>query len=311
MTQVINRVALRSRSRGLSMVEILVSLVIGLVISGAVLVSYLASNKTGREQAAYAEMNENAQLAFSFIGRDLLLAGYSQPKGVQTISGVDSFVRNFSGRSVFGCDKGFVVPGSTADVVCNPSTAVGLPSIEVSYEADLTNTVPTATGGKPSDCLGNGLTATDATTGNPVVDTSYRAPPDYYVTYNRYYLATGATGRSELHCASKEGNSEPIVDNVEGMKIWYGIANLADPKTIVRYVSADPAPDWTLVVSVKVCLLMRSSEKVLNAGETGNTATDNLLVSYLDCDSATQTSSDRYLRRAYFSTTTLRNKMAL
>jgi hypothetical protein len=33
--------------------------------------------------------------------------------------------------------------------------------------------------------------------------------------------------------------------------------------------------------------------------------------SYLDCDGVTQTSADRYLRRTYFMTTTLRNKMTL
>ncbi len=59
--------ALRSRMHGLSLVEVMVSLVIGLVVVGAVLVSYIASGKTSAQQAAYAEMNENAQLGLSLL----------------------------------------------------------------------------------------------------------------------------------------------------------------------------------------------------------------------------------------------------
>jgi hypothetical protein len=48
---------------------------------------------------------------------------------------------------------------------------------------------------------------------------------------------------------------------------------------------------------------MRSAEPVL---DTELTAAPK----YLDCDSTSQDLPDRYLRRAYFTTTTLRNKMA-
>jgi hypothetical protein len=47
---------------------------------------------------------------------------------------------------------------------------------------------------------------------------------------------------------------------------------------------------------------MRSSEAVL--------ASDEDTMTYLDCDSVQQTSAGGFVRRAFFSTTTLRNKMA-
>jgi type IV pilus assembly protein PilW len=274
--------AFKSRMRGLSLVEVMISLVIGLVVVGAVLVTYLASGKTGKQQAAYAEMNENAQIAMGILSRDLLLAGYAQPTGYD--SATDKLTRTYSDRAVFGCDNGFVAANTTGAVAC--ATSAGTPSIEVVYEADLKNTVPTSSN-VPSDCLGNGLTAAGA----------------YYFAYNRYYLSAG-TGRSELHCASRQGSGgQPLVDNVDAMKIWYGVAVAADPRAIVRYVTAGNVTDWGLVVSVRLCLLMRSSDIVLQ-GEGEDTQ------AYLNCDSASQTSSDRYLRRAYFTTTTLRNKMA-
>ncbi|MDP1566007.1 MAG: PilW family protein, partial [Polaromonas sp.] len=150
--------------------------------------------------------------------------------------------------------------------------------------------------GVPSDCLGASLT--DQSAGPP-------APP-IYIARNRYYLATSALGRSELHCASNKAASTggALVDNVEGMKIWYGEANPADPRQIARYVSAanikDLGADFGFVVSVRVCFLMRSAEPVLTAEDPAT---------YRDCDSVTQNSADRFARRAYFSTTALRNKI--
>lgn len=281
--------------RGLSLVEVLISLVIGLVVVGAVLVSYVGSGQTNKRQAAYAEMNENAQTAMSMMKNDLLLAGYAQAKGTVTVGAVTTFTRTYNGNAVFGCDKGFVSANSTGAVACNGTGSLP-PSIEMSYEADTTNTVPTG-GNVPSDCLGNGLTAQTVGAIN------------YYVTNNRYYLATSSTGRSELHCASVEGSAgQPLVDNVENMQIWYGQADAASARQIVRYVTADVINlipgNWPLVVSVRICLLMRSAEPVFSAEDTTAGITG-----YLDCSSNSLTSTDRYARRAYFTTTTLRNKM--
>ena len=283
----------RSSMQGFSLLELLVSMVIGLVVVGAVLVSYVGSGQTGRMQTAYAEMNENAQIGLSILSRDLLLAGYAQPTGITGVPPNEVFLRTtpnvLLGKPVFGCDKGFVSPKAIVAVVCD--AAGTMPALEVVYEADLTNTVPTA-GGIPSDCLGAGLTV---------------EPSGSYFAYNRYYLATGNSGRGELHCASQQGSpGQPLVDNVAAMKIWYGEADAASPRQVVRYVPADQdathkVADWGRVISVRVCLLMRSSAVVLTTEDTQT---------YLDCDSATQTSPDRHAYRAYFTTTTLRNKMA-
>ena len=181
------------RMQGLSLVEVMVSLVIGLVVVGAVLVSYFAAGVTGRQQAAYAEINENAQLALTLIARDLLLAGSATPTGVA--AGGLSFTRTYAGRPVFGCSTGFETPAIKGDVAC-----------------------------------------------------------------------------------------------------------AASPRVVVRYLRAGAVSDWGRVISVRVCLLMRSSEAVLGSAE------DTL--TYLDCDSEQQTAADGHVRRAYFSTTTLRNKMA-
>jgi type IV pilus assembly protein PilW len=280
-------VLLRSRQRGLSIIEVLVSMVIGLVVVGAVLLSYITSGQTNKLQAAYSQMNEDAQIGLLIVSRDLQLAGYAQATSLDALT--FQFGRTYSGRAVFGCDTGFVAANTTAAVAC--AATGSSPAIEVVYEGDLTNTVPTSAN-LPSDCLGASLTQ------QTVGLTSF------YITRNRYYIATSVLGRPELHCASDKAAATggALVDNVENMKIWYGEANPLDKRQIVRYVSAANVLDPTFVhvVSVRVCLMMRSAEPVLS-GEDPAT--------YLDCDSATQTSADRFARRAYFTTTALRNKM--
>lgn len=301
----------RSRMRGLSLVEIMVSMAIGLVVVGAVLVSYISSGKTGRQQAAYAEMNENAQMGLTLLSRDLLLAGYAQPTGVPVpvAPAVATFTRTYSARAVFGCDNDFADPSilnvvaDASSVTCKAAGAAGKPSIEIVYEADLTNTVPTdaqppAVGDVPSDCMGNRLTISAGS----------------YFAFNRYYLKSGTAGRSELHCASAAKDTtnqkipgQPLVDNVEDIKFWYGVADAVNPRQIVRYltagaVTAAGVTTWERVVSVKICLLVQSSEPVLDSELTTTPK-------YLDCDLVEQNLPGRYLRRAYFTTTTLRNKM--
>jgi type IV pilus assembly protein PilW len=302
------RSAFRSRARGVTLIELMISLVIGIVVIGAVLISYIASGQTSKRQAAYAEMNENAQIALSILRSDLLLAGYAQSTSVVDTAGVKTLGKTFATRPVFGCPIGFVAANTIGVAACQ-TTGTGTPAIEISYEADLTNSVPAS--GIPSDCLGNSLqyVAQTATVGANSVT--------FYETHNRYYLATtgsGASARTELHCASAARTSggaaiagQPLVDNVEAMQIWYGEAGAAGSRQIVRYVAAAPTVviDWQNIISVRICLLMRSSEPVLSGEDT-----DLGLDKYLDCDSTEQTSADRHVRRAYFLTTTLRNKMA-
>lgn len=282
------------RARGLTLIEMLISIAIGLVVVVAVLVSFVGSGRAGRIQSAYAQMNEDAQIGLSILTREFQIAGYSAPSGLVNTAAAGAtpiFALSYNlgtATAVFGCDTGFA-NASAGTLVCGTST---VPAFEVVYEADVKNTVPTA-GGAPSDCLGNGIPG---------------AAP--FIARNRYFIATGASGRPELYCASNNAaNSEqPLLENVEAMRVWYGVQVGAAPRQVVRYVSATDingvgATEWSNVVSVRVCLLMRSSETVLSAG-----GTDTL--TYRDCDSTQQTSNDRFLRRAYFTTSTLRSKMA-
>jgi type IV pilus assembly protein PilW len=287
--------SLRSRSRGISLIEILISLVIGLVIVGAVLISMIGSGKAGRYQAAYTQMNEDAQIAFSILSRDLQLAGYSAPTGLSAGPAPQTLTFNaLAGTNyIFGCDTRFA-NAQSVPLVCGAVVGAGAQAaFEVAYQADLRTTAPQGGGaGVPSDCLGNQITPVGG----------------IYIARNRYFLSTGNSQRPELSCTSANATAgpQPLVENIQEMAILYGVAVTAAPTQVVRYVTATqvsavgPA-EWQNVISVRVCLIVRSSDPVLDNGEDSP--------AYRDCAGALQTPTDRYLRRAYFTTAAIRDKM--
>jgi type IV pilus assembly protein PilW len=295
--------AFRSRVKGFTLIELMISMVIGLVVVGAVLVSVIGSRDAGRFQTAYAQMNEDAQIGLSMLSRDIQMAGYALPTSLApdplpaTTSSLVSTTLA-PNAFIFGCDTGFADPAA-ALLVCGaaapPSSTTS--AIMVSYEADQRNTVLTTSGTiAPSDCLGNGIAV---------------GPP--YVANNRYFISQSAAAgnRPELYCASGAAN-QPLIENIDDMRVWYGLSNTPTSRQVVRYVTAADiaatgagaagAAQWANVVSVRICLLVRSAEPVLKGGDEGT-------LTYLDCGAATQTSNDRRLRRAYFTTASLRIKM--
>ena len=284
--------------KGLSLIELMISMVIGLVVVGAVIVSIVGTSVTGRYQSAFGQMNEDAQIALGLLKREIELAGYSQPTSLipDPLIPLTNQVLNFANlpvaNEILGCDRGFVNVNA-AVAACLPNGSPGTPSFLVGYEADAGNTqLAGVAPGVPSDCLGNAVAV---------------GPP--FLTSNRYFVSTTASGRPELRCAS-QGTTQPLVENIESMRIFYGMSVPANPTQVVRYVTPDQIllAQWPNVISARICLIVRSAEPVLNGEEN---ASNLLLAQYLDCDLAPQTSADRFLRRAYFTTATIRNRMPM
>lgn len=97
------------------------------------------------------------------------------------------------------------------------------------------------------------------------------------------------------------------------MQIQYAVTALPVagqpiPHQVAGYVSANnavlgaTATNWSRVAAVRICILARTAQTV----PTGDNATADL-GRYTDCNGATQTNNDRFLRRAYVTTVQLRN----
>jgi type IV pilus assembly protein PilW len=262
---------------GVTLVELMVAMVLGLWLAAAALQLGWRSSQTRLVQAAYAEMNDNAQMALQLLTRDLQQAGYSAAQGVSATTQTSTLVRGLKAAPLFACDFGFAAP-LASPLTCQ--TQGDSSALEVVFEADAHNTSPTSTG-LPADCLGNAVTPTDG----------------LYLSRHRYVVQTLSTGCSELHCAAGQ-SSQPLVDHVHQLSLSFGEALAAEPSRAVRYVKASEVVDWGLVVAVRVCVLMQSADRVWTSEDQAT---------YLDCQGVRQSTSS-YARQSFQTTVVLRNK---
>ncbi|WP_374318368.1 PilW family protein [Aquabacterium sp.] len=282
-----------STQSGISLVEMLVSMVVGLVVVGAGLAMYVSSGFASKGSTALSQMTEDASIALSLLRSQVAMAGYSNPTGINS-DGL--LTKNYTGIAIFGCDGGptaATANGGLASMVCNGGAAAD--SIVTLYEADTSNTVATSSGA-PTDCLGSGLTASGG----------------YYLAENRFFVSNNT-----LSCLGN-GNttSQPLVDNVVDMQITYGVADTTTVGSTTvtggvakRYMSATDIIDtasvapttaakWGQVTSVRICIVVRSEDQILDSA-----------ASYYNCAGTATTPADKRLYRAFTTTVTLQNRI--
>lgn len=285
MTNQTSLAVARLRQKGFSLIELMIAMVIGLVVIGAVIASYLGTGVSGRHGRALSQITEDASIALSVLRSGINMVGYGAPTGID-VNG--RFTKNYTQSGLFGCDSDFADPSFAIDALtCNG--AGGIDSIAVAYEADEHNSVVNGAN-VPLDCLGNALDMG----GNP-----------YYLNYSRYYV-----NNNQLFCRGPgSGTPAALVDNVVDLQIRYGVSNRVEgsPDTyrVARYMTATEMgavpgnADWTNTVSVRICVVVRSTENVLDQS-----------TEYQGCAGAvTPASDDRRMYRAFTTTVVLQNRL--
>jgi type IV pilus assembly protein PilW len=287
-------------ARGFTLIEMMVSLVIGFAVVGALLAAYMASFQSGRHNDAMVQVTEDATLALSVMRQQVAQAGFSTAQGA-TDSGL--VVHTFP--AILGCAQANFRDLQTTVLTpssCGTSAAVGTApdAVEIAFEASVlpggsSNSILGGTSGSdPLDCLGNSFARThDAAHG------------DYFLNDSKFYVASGT-----LYCHGP-GNAAgaAVAQNVESLQVRYGVkgvdADGADTGQIAYYAPAPPigAADWSRVVAVSLCVQVRSVAKVI---DTASIAT---LGGYVDCGNVRRTSTDGYLRRTFSTTVALRNRL--
>ena len=319
---------------GFSLIELMVSMAIGLLMVGAALTAYVSSSGASKMSEAQSRMNEDAQAALSILSQQIKMAGNNpyQPNYTNTLPSNPVYSSSGLSFAIQGCDS----PFSNLSSESNPDNLLcgatgGLPnSIAISYEADPYNTIPSSSSSHvPTDCLGQGLTKITATvptltasapaTGSPAVSAA-SAPTatqptvvNYYIADNRFYIATSLTVPS-LYCkGSGNTTGQPLVENIEDLQFLYGTVITSDSAKPFRYLTAtgvtesttttiDRSVKWKNVRTVRICVVVRSEAAFL--------VSDNASASYTQCDGTLNTAqTDRRLRRAYSTTVALRNRL--
>ena len=287
---------------GFTLIEMMVALAIGMAVVGALIAAWLASFSSGRHSDAMVQITEDATLALNVMRQQVAQAGFSQPHGV---GGEGLVLHTFPG--IFGCEAASFLDLQSSILVatnCKPTEPdTSTPdTLEVAFESSVlpakaSNGILGSSGRpEPLDCLGNTFPKThDDATGD-----------DYWLNDSKFYVSGGS-----LYCHGP-GNAAgaALVQNVETLQVTYGMANA--PAGVpgagqVAYYDVAPHPGsalWTNVVSVNLCVQVRSAAKVLDKASAATLGT------WIDCRSAQRTSTDGYMRRTFTTTIVLQNKLS-
>lgn len=282
--QAMKTTATRTSQTGLSLIELMVAITLGLMITSSLGYILMGSRSTYRTQDASARVQDTGRFAMEFIGRQLRSAGRiditplaSDPR--TSLIGLPENWSPISGSNGAAAGEDTEASNSDGEVAINGGSRQ-TDTLTVQYQS-------TNLGGvTPADC--NGVSAAI-----PLVDIP-NGGGRYGTVINRIYLDGD---NRELECDGNGGGPpQPFAEGIEDMQFRYALA--ADPSIFVDS-SVIAANDWANVVAVEVCLMVQST-----ANGVVNTAQN-----IRDCEGEVYTPNDTRLRRTFTSVFTLRNRI--
>jgi type IV pilus assembly protein PilW len=246
-------------SKGLTLIEMMISMVLGMVIILGLTSVYLSSQKSARTRDAIGNMEANARVALSSLRQIIEHAGYPSIYNVP-------LEKPFHTTDDGAIDINLKCRGGTEDLVRPNSIANkytidsgGRDRLVVKYMADNPDD---ANAEIMRDCSGNGVPAEcSADPDNGMYD-SMKA-----IVYNAIYITT-PPGRNVLLCAgSRNGVPQPLAEDISFIQFLYGVSN----GVLISYKTAtavESAKEWESVISVQVAILVRSSGNILKTAES-------------------------------------------
>lgn len=297
----------RHGQKGISLVELLVSMTLGAFLLTGVVTNFSGTKKINKTRAAVTEMDANSRIAIDVLRQTILNAGYQSINNVRLETAFytprDGVLTNpvcsdGNPRDIltptaneatrdFG-KKDHLTVVSLADNPCRPGFA----------------TCPLGASVNPSahvyyDCVGGG--AKRDTTRVVSCSTDKNAgmgDPTEAKIYSSFWLDNNKT----MYCQGSRGGAQPLVDNIESLQFLYGVQKGDDEISYRDATQVNNDDQWGLVRSVQVGLLLRSPTKILS--QPSNTTSYILLD-----ENITISSSDlKYLFRVYTTTINLENR---
>ncbi len=339
------------RSRGIGLIELLIALALGLIISAAVMQVFLTSRTTYRMQEAMARVQENGRFAVGYMANDIRMAGYMGCGNLGSIT-VNDIIDPADVPAGFDFDisQEAVIEGHDAVAAVNGWGAkVGTDVIEIRRAA---STGVTLTGNMSADNAqihvinnapgfdaGDALFITDCTTAdlfrattvsngdgstiniahanNINIDNRLSKPYgeeaevlafEYSVFFVRNTGRTTPNGTAipSLYVETMRAGSgattevQELIEGVEDMQLEYGV-DTSGYRAANEYRPADEVADWSRVVSIRMNLLMRSTEENVApaSGEASQILTYN----------GSAVAADGFLRQVFSSVVTVRNRV--
>ncbi len=284
------RMSSRARMAGMTLIELMISLLIGLVVLGAVAMIFLSSQQAYRTTDGLGKVQENMQFGFEMMARDIREAGGNPcdidlPVANVADLGGANWWSTWS-QPVQGYDNGGLT-GSVAGTDSLQLLLVGDALANVSAHAGTVLTVDNAAGFATNDVLmvcdtkqlavfrAGAITATSVSHSNGgncsnslnvLPAPCNAAAPAYLYPRNsvvsklngvRWFIAENGRGGRSLFRILNGGAREEMVEGVTDMQLTY----LQDPAT-TTYQAAGGVSGWQDVTSVRIAFTVNSDSAV-------------------------------------------------
>ena len=262
------RVHGRTAQAGLSLIELMIGMTLGLIVLGAVLYVFAGNRASYRHQESLSLVQESGRFALELLARDIRMAGYA---GCGNIGFVESLtpVSVSNAIAIAGtANAGATVP----DVISLRRGGFTLASVVTTTGAAVQlDDVALLGGAAPGDQLlitdcafveafnvqsisGNTVTAAAA------LGRSYSAGSQVMRLETVEYTVGP---NSDLRRSVNGGGAQPVAEGVSNMKISYGIDTSGNFDRNADSYVADPGAAWSRVVSVRVNLTVTDRDVTL------------------------------------------------
>lgn len=313
----------RHGQRGLTIIELMVALVVGLVISIVASAIYLGTRSASVATQSVSDQNETGQLALDLLGREIKKAGFFPAQfGSETqplLPG--SFINTKDGskpafdQGVFGCEG---APFDPSAKTCGAKVTGAPDGLVINY-------LSTPEFGDDA-AVGNHRDCNRATASSDAANAANVAASRPLYVSNRFSLVTttytASSGRTintfslACHGNGDDGATDPTphLAGVEDLVIGYGVWGTINQQTPTRYYTAtevgalptvDGLTPWQRVTAMKVCLVVRTPDAVRQSEDAGQARV------FRDCRGAdiTLANTDRTLLKRFERVFAVRNNL--
>lgn len=233
--------AIRRRQTGMTLVELMVALFLGLLIIGMALTTILISRNLAATTSDVSALQQQAAYAFRVLGEQIRQVGSPELDLGLTNVPLDrvAFLVDYDniGQIIGGSDNndddGYLVTGyrNYAETLIDPDDA------DDTIEASLFR-----------DCLG------EASSGK-LVNSSFKLRP-----------ASGTDSTGRLVCTGSGGTEQEIIRNVSDFQVRYlQQSGAARSQPTIKRVAAPETDDpvsWSRIIAVEVCLDLVGDERI-------------------------------------------------
>ncbi len=280
----INYSSLKSQQQGMTLIEVMIAMGIGLFLIAGVVQLFVATKKSYNVQDAVARIEENSRFSIGMLTENIRMAGYKMDPWE---NGSDVFNTSNSlfsaGEFISGSEGG----DSNSD------------QINIRYHGSVNDSG--ATDGRVFDCEGTSVGDTNvelsfSISGSDLICNINGAPP---------------------------ADNVVLADNIINMQILYGEDTLNDD-AVNKYVTASSVSNWKNIISVKIGLVFASTDNLADNSLTFPSLSENPMNAIFDQNSDgdvdffksdgsssfdTKTAPDKRLYKIYNTTVMLRNRI--